>query len=161
MTIRAGDKIPFIDLWVMGKNGPQTITTSEIFTDRCVVLFALPGAYTPTCSVAHLPGFVALHKELKAAGVDQIACLSVNDAYVMDAWGKAQSVDDEILMLADGNGEFTHAVGLEIDRRASGMGTRSQRYAMIVNDGIVSHISVEKPGAFDISDAKSILDKLL
>ncbi len=160
MTISTGDKIPAIELAVMGQDGPEPINTHDIFNGKKVILFALPGAFTPTCSAAHVPGFIVFYDQIKAKGVDTIACLSVNDAWVMDAWGQAQNVGDKILMLGDGNGDFTRAVGLEIDRTASYMGIRSQRYAIIVEDGVVKHLNLEQPGAFEISDAESML-KLL
>jgi peroxiredoxin len=160
MTISIGDKLPAIELSVMTDDGPKPINTENIFNDKKVVLFALPGAFTPTCSAAHVPGFVVFHDVIKAKGVDTIACLSVNDAYVMGAWGEAQNVGDNILMLGDGNGDFTRAIGLEIDRTASHMGIRSQRYAMIVEDGIVTHLNVEVAPQFEVSDAETML-KLL
>jgi peroxiredoxin (alkyl hydroperoxide reductase subunit C) len=160
MTINTGDKLPAIKLTVMGKQGPEAITTDDIFGGKKVVLFALPGAYTPTCSAAHLPGYLASHDAIKAKGVDSIACLAVNDAYVMGAWGEAQNVGDKILMLADGNADFTRAIGLEIDRSASDMGMRSQRYAMIVEDGIVTHLNIEIAPQFEVSDAETILNLL-
>ena len=160
MTISTGDKLPTINLAVMGKQGPEAITTDDIFSGKKVVLFALPGAFTPTCSAAHLPGYLISHDAIKARGVDTIACLAVNDAYVMDAWGQAQNVGEKVMMLADGNGEFTRAIDLEIDRTAAYMGTRSQRYAMIVEDGIVTHLNVEIAPHFEISDAETILTLL-
>ena len=160
MTISTGDKLPAIKMAVMGIQGPEAITTNDIFSGKKVVLFALPGAFTPTCSAAHLPGYLASHDAIKAKGVDTIACLAVNDAYVMGAWGQAQNVGDKILMLADGNSDFTHAIGLEIDRTAAYMGTRSQRYAMIVEDGIVTHLNVEVAPQFEVSDAETMLNLL-
>lgn len=160
MSISVGDKIPAIELAVMGKDGPESINTRQIFNGKKVVLFALPGAFTPTCSTAHVPGFVVFNDAIRAKGVDTIACLSVNDAYVMGAWGQAQNVGDNILMLGDGNGDFTQAVGLSIDGTKSNMGIRSQRYAMIVEDGVVTHLNIETPPEFKVSDAESIL-KLL
>jgi peroxiredoxin len=160
MSISVGDKIPAIELAVMGKDGPESINTRQIFSGKKVVLFALPGAFTPTCSAAHVPGFVVFNDAIRAKGVDTIACLSVNDAYVMGAWGQAQNVGDNILMLGDGNGDFTQAVGLSIDGTESNMGIRSQRYAMIVEDGVVTHLNIETPPEFKVSDAESIL-KLL
>jgi peroxiredoxin len=160
MSISVGDKIPAIELAVMGKDGPESINTRQIFNGKKVVLFALPGAFTPTCSTAHVPGFVVFNDAIRAKGVDTIACLSVNDAYVMGAWGQAQNVGDNILMLGDGNGDFTQAVGLSTDGTESNMGIRSQRYAMIVEDGVVTHLNIETPPEFKVSDAESIL-KLL
>ena len=159
MTISAGDKIPSATLQTMGENGPSPITTDDIFSGKKVVLFAVPGAFTPGCSMTHLPGFVVNADKIKAAGVDTIACLSVNDAFVMDAWGKAQNAE-EILMLADGNGDFTTALGLELDGTGFGMGLRSQRYAMIVEDGTVSLLNVEPGAGIEVSDADTILAAL-
>jgi len=159
MTITAGDRIPAATLQTMGENGPAPITTDEIFAGKKVVLFAVPGAFTPGCSMTHLPGYVVNADKLKAAGVDTIACLSVNDAFVMDAWGKAQNAE-EILMLADGNGDFTTTLGLELDGTSFGMGLRSQRYAMVVDDGVVSVLNVESGPGVDVSAAEIILEAL-
>lgn len=160
MTIKVGERIPSVSIAHMTSDGVSEVSTDEIFAGKKVVLFALPGAYTPTCSATHLPGYVVNHDAIKGKGVDTIACLSVNDAFVMDAWGKAQNVDDNIIMLADGSGTFTEAVGLELDLTANNMGVRSQRYAMVVEDQVVTHINVEEGGAFKVSDAETIL-KLL
>ena len=160
MAIQVGDRIPEAVISTMGEDGEIKLGTDEIFSGKKVVLFALPGAFTPTCSAAHLPGFVARHDEIKAKGVDTIACLSVNDHFVMKAWGEDQNVEDNILMLADGNGSFTQALGLEIDRTAANMGIRSQRYAMIVDDGVVTHLNVEVAPKFEVSDAETILGLL-
>ena len=160
MSITAGDRIPSLELGIMGNEGPTGIHTDQVFLDKKVVLFALPGAYTPTCSAAHLPGYVVHAEAILARGVDTIACLAVNDPYVMDAWGKEQNVGERILMLADGNAEFTRATGLGIDRTASHMGFRSQRYAMIVDNGIVTELKLEVPFEFEVSDAETILDLL-
>ena len=158
MTIKIGDKIPNITLRIMGQDGnPTTMTTEEVFKGKRVVLFALPGAFTRTCSKAHLPGFVVNADAIKKKNVDQIVCLSVNDAYVMDAWGKNQNVDDNILMLADGSAEFTKAIGMDEDRTTTGMGIRSRRYAMLVEDGVVKLLNVEAPGEFKVSSAEAIL----
>ena len=159
MSINVGDKIPEATLHVMGENGPAGITTSEIFAGKKVVLFAVPGAFTPGCSMTHLPGYVVNADKLKEKGVDTIACLSVNDAFVMDAWGKAQNAE-HILMLADGNGDFTAQLGLELDGRGFGLGTRSQRYAMIVEDGVVKVLNVEEGPGVDVSAAETILAAL-
>jgi peroxiredoxin len=140
----------------MGKDGPVELSSEELFGGKKVILFALPGAFTPTCSKAHLPGFVANADNIKAKGVDDIVCLSVNDAWVMDAWGKDQNAD-EIHMVADGSANFTQAVGLELDRTAGGMGIRSQRYAMIIEDGVVTALNVEDPGKLEKSSAEAIL----
>jgi peroxiredoxin len=159
MTIKVGEKIPNVTLRYMGKDGkPVTVTTDELFKGKRVVLFALPGAFTPTCSKAHLPGFIVKADAIKQKHVDQIVCLSVNDAFVMDAWGKNQNVDDNILMLADGSAEFTKAVGLDDDRTSTGMGVRSRRYSMLVEDGVVKVLNVEQPGEFKVSDAETILN---
>jgi peroxiredoxin len=143
----------------MGENGPEGISTESIFSGRKVVLFAVPGAFTPGCSMTHLPGYVVNADKILAAGVDSIACLSVNDAFVMDAWGKAQNAE-HILMLADGNGDFTQALGLELDGRGFGMGLRSQRYAMVVEDGVVTTLNVEQGPGVDVSSAETILAAL-
>jgi glutaredoxin/glutathione-dependent peroxiredoxin len=160
MTIKVGDRIPSASLKHMTADGMQTITTDQLFKGKKVVLFALPGAFTPTCSAKHLPGFVQNADQIKAKGVDTIACLSVNDAFVMNAWGKDQKVDDKVLMLADGNADFSKAVGLSSDFAQHGMGVRSQRYAMVVQDGVVKALNVEAPGAFEVSSAESILKAL-
>jgi peroxiredoxin len=159
MTIQVGERIPDLTLNRMGDKGPEPITTREIFAAKKVVLFALPGAFTPTCSKAHLPGYVAHAAELKAKGIDTIACLSVNDAWVMDAWGKAHNAG-EILMLADGSAVLTRALGLELDLTERGFGLRSERYAMVVDNGVVTHLKREAPRKFEVSDAVTIL-KLL
>ena len=161
MSIKVGDKLPSADLFVMGEDGrPRKIGVSELFAGKKVVLFALPGAFTPTCSATHLPGYVVHADEIKAKGVDSIVCLSVNDAFVMDAWGKVQNVDDRIAMVADGNGDFTRAIGLEMDGSGFGLGLRSQRYAMIVENGVVKLLNVEAPRAFEVSSAEAILQHL-
>ena len=158
--IKVGDRIPSVKLKHMTSDGPKDITSDEIFKGKKVVLFALPGAFTPTCSAKHLPGFVTKASDLKAKGVDTIACLSVNDAFVMNAWGKDQKVEDKVLMLADGNGDFTKAMGLELDASRFGMGPRSQRYAMIVDNGVVKELNVEEGGAFSVSSAEHVLKQL-
>jgi glutaredoxin/glutathione-dependent peroxiredoxin len=160
MAIKVGDHVPAAKLQVKTKDGVQTKTTDEIFKGKKVVLFALPGAFTPTCSAKHLPGYVNNYQSLKSKGIDAVACLSVNDAFVMDAWGKDQGVEGKVMMLADGNGEFTKAVGLSMDATGYGMGTRSQRYAMVVDNGVVKALNVEAPGAFEVSSAESILRAL-
>ena len=160
MAIKVGDKVPAAKLQIKTKDGVQTKTTDELFGGKKVVLFALPGAFTPTCSAKHLPGFVNNFQAIKAKGVDAIACLSVNDAFVMDAWGKDQSVEDKVMMLADGNGDFTKAVGLTMDGTGYGMGLRSQRYAMVIDNGVVKTLNVEAPGAFEVSSAESVLKAL-
>jgi peroxiredoxin len=160
MAIQVGDKVPSVNLQHMGADGVETISSDDLFAGKKVVLFALPGAFTPTCSAAHLPGYVVASDDLSAKGVDRIVCLSVNDAFVMDAWGKQHNADDRVMMLADGSGHFTTAVGLELDLDAAGMGLRSQRYAMVVNDGVVEVLNVEAPKAFEVSDAQTILSSL-
>ncbi len=160
MTIQVGDKIPSGTLQHMTDSGPEAITTEAVFAGKKVVLFALPGAFTPTCSAKHLPGFVNKADEIKAKGVDTIACLSVNDAFVMGAWGKDQGVGDKVLMLADGSAELTKAMGLELDLIERGLGLRSDRYAMIVEDGVVTLLNREEPGSFDVSSAETILAAL-
>jgi peroxiredoxin len=158
--IKVGDKIPASKLLHMTKDGIKPITSDELFNGKKVVVFALPGAFTPTCSAKHLPGFVTNFDQLKAKGVDTIACVSVNDAFVMDAWGKNQNAGDKVMMLADGNAEFTDKMGLSFDASGFGMGKRSQRYAMVVDNGTVKALNVEKPGAFDVSSAEAILKAL-
>lgn len=159
MAISIGDRIPDVVMNEMGSDGPVELTSEALFGGKKVVLFALPGAFTPTCSASHLPGFVANADKIKAEGVDDVVCLSVNDAWVMDAWGKAQNAD-EIHMVADGSANFTQAVGLELDNTARGMGIRSQRYAMIVDDGVVTALNVEEPRKFEVSSAEKILELL-
>ena len=160
MAIKVGEKIPDVRLKAATGEGMRDITTAEIFGGKRVVLFALPGAFTPTCSAKHLPGFIEKAVEIKAKGIDTIACLSVNDAFVMDAWGKAHGAGDAVLMLADGNGDFSKAVGLDFDGSNFGMGTRSQRYAVVVEDGVVKKLAVEKPMKFEVSSAEAILEAL-
>jgi glutaredoxin/glutathione-dependent peroxiredoxin len=160
MTIKVGDKIPSVKLRTMTAEGPKDVSTDEIFKGKKVVLFALPGAFTPTCSAKHLPGFVQNADAIRKKGVDTIACLSVNDPFVMGAWGKDQKVGDKVLMLADGNGEFTKAIGLETDTSAYGMGRRSQRYAMVVQSGVVKALNVERPGSFEVSSAEAVMKAL-
>ena len=160
MAIKVGDKIPSATLRYMNDQGMQSITTDELFKGKRVVLFALPGAFTPTCSAKHLPGFVTNADTIRKKGIDTIACLSVNDAFVMNAWGKDQKAGDKVMMLADGNGEFSKAVGLTMDGTGYGMGTRSARYAMVVDDGVVKKLNVEAPGAFEVSSAEAIMKDL-
>ncbi len=160
MTIKVGDKIPSATLMQMKDGGPKPVKTDELFAGKKVVLFALPGAFTPTCSAKHLPGFIQNADALKKKGVDAVACLSVNDAFVMGAWGEQQKAGDKIMMLADGNGDFTRAVGLELDGSRFGMGKRSQRYAMIVDNGVVKTLNVEEGGAFSVSSAEHVLSQL-
>jgi glutaredoxin/glutathione-dependent peroxiredoxin len=144
----------------MTKDGPQKITTDELFKGKTVVFFSVPGAFTPTCDAKHLPGFVELADKIKAKGVDTIACTAVNDVFVMNAWGKSSNVGDKILMLADGNGEYAKALGLELNASGFGMGTRGQRFALIVKDGTAQHVNVEAPGEFKVSAADYVLKQL-
>ena len=160
MAIKDGDRMPAGTFKVMSNDGPQEMTTDQLFKGKKVVLFSVPGAFTPTCDAKHLPGFVEKAADIKAKGVDTIACLSVNDAFVMDAWGKDQKVGDSVLMLADGNAEFSKAVGLTMDGTGYGMGLRASRYAMVVKDGMVKALNVEAPGAFEVSSADAILKVL-
>jgi peroxiredoxin len=160
MAIKVGDKIPSVKLKTMADGQMKDVTTDEIFKGRKVVLFAVPGAFTPTCSAKHLPGFVDKAREIKARGVDTIACMSVNDAFVMSAWAKDRGVGDKILMLADGNADLARALGLEMDGTGIGFGVRSQRFALVAQDGVVKHLAVEKPMKFEVSDADSILKAL-
>ncbi len=159
MQISEGDTIPQCKISKAGESGPEPVETRDFFSGRTVALFAVPGAFTPTCSAKHLPGFADKAGELKAKGVDEIACISVNDPFVMGAWQKADGSDD-VTMLADGNGEFAEAVGLSTDSRAFGMGKRSQRYSMLVVDGKVRKLNVEKPGDFSVSSAEHMLGQL-
>jgi peroxiredoxin (alkyl hydroperoxide reductase subunit C) len=156
--IKVGDKIPSARVKHMTANGPAEISTDELFKGKTVVVFGLPGAFTPTCSAKHVPGYLAKAADLKAKGVDTIACLSVNDAFVMGAWGKDQRVEDKILMLADGSAALTKALGLDLDLTPHGMGVRSKRFAMVVKDGVVKHIAIEEnPGALDVSAAEKVM----
>tara|TARA_X000001036_G_scaffold325723_1_gene304294 strand:- start:336 stop:815 length:480 start_codon:yes stop_codon:yes gene_type:complete len=156
MTVETGNRIPDCTVHVMGENGPSETSTAEIFSGKKVVLFAVPGAFTPGCSMTHLPGYVSSAGDIKSKGVDTIICMAVNDAFVMDAWGKAHDAS-AIMMLADGNGDFTSSLGLELDGTGFGLGKRSQRFAMIVQDGVVEHLNVEEGPGIDVSSAESIL----
>ncbi|MEE9273666.1 MAG: peroxiredoxin [Robiginitomaculum sp.] len=160
MSIQKGGKLPAANFLVMGSDGPESKSTQDIFAGKKVALFALPGAFTPTCSATHLPGYVENADALRAKGIDTIVCLSVNDVFVMHAWGQAHTVGNDVMMLADGNGDFTNAVGLEMDGSGFGMGLRSQRYAMVVDDGVVSTVYVETPGEFEVSSADYMLKNL-
>jgi peroxiredoxin len=160
MTIKVGDKLPAATFSAGTAEGPRPMSTDDIFAGKKVALFAVPGAFTPTCSAKHLPGFKDHVADFQAKGVDTIACVSVNDAFVMKAWGESQSVGDSILMLGDGNGDFTKAIGLEMDGSKFGMGQRSQRYSMIVEDGVVKELNVEAPGEFKVSAADYMLAQL-
>ena len=158
--IKVGDKIPSATLMQMKDGGPKPVSTDQLFAGKKVALFALPGAFTPTCSAKHLPGFIKHSEALRAKGIDAVACVSVNDAFVMGAWGEQQKAGDTVMMLADGNGDFTRAVGLEMDGTKFGMGKRSQRYSMIVDNGVVKELNVEAPGAFEVSSAEHMLGQL-
>ncbi len=160
MTIKAGDKMPSGSFGVMTDKGPGSITTDELFKGKKVVLFSVPGAFTPTCSAKHLPGFVDKAGDIKAKGVDTIACLAVNDAFVMGAWGKHAGVGDKVLMIADGNATYTKALGLELDASGFGMGTRGQRFALVVVDGVVKNVFIEAPMEFKVSAAENVLANL-
>ena len=160
MAIKSGEKMPEGAFTHMTKDGPQKITTEQLFNGKTVVLFSVPGAFTPTCDAKHLPGFVDLADQIKAKGVDTIACTAVNDVFVMNAWGKHGNVGDKILMLADGNGAYVKALGLEFDGSKFGMGTRGQRFAIIVKNGVASSVHVEAPGEFKVSSADSVLKQL-
>ena len=160
MALRVGDRIPDIDLMQPTEDGPAPVSRAELFGGKKVVLFAVPGAFTPTCSAQHMPSFLNNAEAIRSKGVDTIACISVNDVFVMNAWGKAQNVGDQIVMLADGSAAWSKAAGLDWDLGGLGLGVRSQRYAMIIDDGTVSHIAVEQGGAFDVSSGESILAAL-
>ena len=160
MAIEIGDKLPECTLKVATSDGPQDRTTDEIFAGKKVVLFAVPGAFTPLCSARHLPGYVQSAKEIKARGVDTIVCLAVNDAFVMGAWGEAQGAGEQVMMAADGSAEFTKALGLDFDASQFGMGVRAQRFAAIIDDGVVTTLNVEAPMKFEVSDADTILAAL-
>ncbi len=156
MTIQIGDRIPDSTLMIMTDGKPEPVTTADLFGGKKVVLFSVPGAFTPTCSVKHLPSFVDHVEEIQGKGVDTIACMAVNDVFVMHAWGESANAD-KIAMLADGNGEFTKSLGLELDASSFGMGERSQRFALIADDGVVSHLFIEAPGEYRVSAAEHVL----
>lgn len=160
MAIQAGDKMPAGVFGIMTETGPGAISTDDLFSGKKVVLFSVPGAFTPTCSNNHLPGFVDHADALLAKGVDTIACTAVNDVFVMHAWGKDRGVADKVMMLADGNGDYVKALGLELDATGFGMGLRGERFALIVDDGVATHVAVEAPGQFEVSSADAIIDKL-
>lgn len=160
MTIQVGAKIPAVKVKVVRADGTKEANTAELFAGKKAVLFAVPGAFTPLCSAQHLPGFVTKADEMRKKGVDEIFCLSVNDGWVMDAWGKDRAALGKVTLIADGSGEFTKAVGLELDATGAGLGIRSQRYAAIVEDGVVKHLAVEKPMKFEVSSAEAILQQL-
>jgi len=160
MTIKPGDRLPAVDFTVTTADGPQKMAADVIFSGRKVVLFGLPGAFTPTCNMNHLPGFLLAYDDIKAQGVDIIACTAVNDIHVMKAWGKATESEGKIMMLADGNGEFARATGLEVDLSVAGMGHRSKRYSMIVEDGVVKTLNVETERGVNVSGAETIMQQL-
>jgi peroxiredoxin len=160
MTIKVGDAMPEGKFTRMTGDGPQKLASEELFKGKTVVLFSVPGAFTPTCDAKHLPGFIELADEIKSKGVDTIACTAVNDVFVMNAWGKAAGVGDKILMLADGNAEYVRALGLELDATGYGMGVRGQRFAIIVKDGVAARVNVEAPGEFKVSAAGYVLAQL-
>jgi peroxiredoxin len=160
MTIKVGDKIPQSTLKFLSPEGPKEISSDELFGGKKVALFAVPGAFTPTCSQRHLPGYVDKAAALKAKGVDTVACVSVNDAFVMGAWGKDQKTEGKVMMLADGSGDFTRAVDLELDLTKGGLGKRSQRYSMLVDNGVVKALHIEAAGKFEVSDAETMLKDL-
>ena len=160
MKIQVGDRVPDARLHFFGEKAPEAVQTGELFAGNRSVLFALPGAFTPTCSRAHLPGYIEHADEIRSRDVELIACLSVNDAWVMDAWGKAHNAGEKVMMLADGNAEFSIAIGLQSDMQGAGFGTRSLRYAMILDNGVVTHLNVEEPRKFEVSDAQTIIQLL-
>ena len=159
MTIQVGDKMPEGKFAYMSDNGPADVSTSELFNGKKVVLFAVPGAFTPTCSESHLPGFVVAVDDIKAKGVDTVACMTVNDVFVVDAWSKTQNAE-HLMMLADGSADYASALGLTLDLTARGLGMRSDRFAMIIDDGVVTHLAREEPGKMDVSSAESIMKAL-
>ena len=160
MTIKAGERMPSGTLKTMTKDGPKDVKTDELFQGKKVVLFSVPGAFTPTCDAKHLPGFVQLADQLKAKGVDTIACMAVNDVFVMNAWGKSSNVGEKILMLADGNGTYAKALGLELDATGFGMGVRGKRFAIVVDNGVAKNVDVEEAGQFKVSAAEHVLSQL-
>jgi glutaredoxin/glutathione-dependent peroxiredoxin len=160
MSIKAGDRLPEGKFKVMTESGPKDLTTAELFNGKKVVLFSVPGAFTPTCDAKHLPGFLQQADALRAKGIDTIACMAVNDVFVMNAWGKASNVGGKVLMLADGNGDYSRALGLELDGKGFGMGMRGQRFAVVVDNGVAKHVNVEAPGQFKVSAADFVLAQL-
>ncbi len=160
MAIEVGGKIPPVKVKVVSKDGTKEANSAELFAGKKVVLFAVPGAFTPLCSAQHLPGFVSKVDEMKKKGVDEVFCLSVNDGWVMDAWGKDRAATGKVTLIADGSGEFTKAMGLELDASGAGLGIRSQRYAAVIEDGVIRHLAVEKPMKFEVSSAEAVLQAL-
>ena len=160
MTIKAGERMPAGKFKLMGESGPQDLTTAQLFDGKRVVLFSVPGAFTPTCNAKHLPGFVNQAAAMHAKGIDTIACMAVNDVFVMNAWGKSANAGDAVLMLADGNGEYARALGLELDATGFGMGKRGQRFAIVVDNGVATKVNVEAPGEFKVSAAEYVLGQL-
>ena len=160
MPIQVGDKIPDVTVMTMTAEGPKPVKTGELFAGKKVALFSVPGAFTPTCSAKHLPGFVEKASDIRGKGVDEIVCIAVNDAFVMGAWGKSANADGKVTMIGDGNGDPTKALGLEMDGSGFGLGMRGQRFSMIVDDGKVTHLNVEAPGAFEVSSAEYMLNQL-
>jgi peroxiredoxin len=160
MSINVGDRLPKATLIKATADGPQPVDSEEYFAGRRVAVFSVPGAFTPTCSARHLPGFVDKAEEIRGKGIDEVACVSVNDAFVMQAWGEQAGADGKVTMLADGNGDFAQAVGLTMDGSKFGMGTRGQRWSAIVNDGVVEQLNVEEPGAFNVSSADYMMERL-
>ncbi|MCC5794215.1 MAG: peroxiredoxin [Chromatiales bacterium] len=160
MTIKEGDRMPEGKFGIMTREGPGSISTQELFSGKKVILFSVPGAFTPTCSQSHLPGYIQNADSLKGKGVDTIACMAVNDVFVMDAWGRERGADEKVLMLADGNGDYTRALGLELDATGFGMGKRSQRFSVVVEDGVVTRLNVEAPAEFKVSTAECVLGQL-
>jgi peroxiredoxin len=160
MAVRVGDKLPDANLAMMTAEGPKTVSTRELFRGKRTALFAIPGAFTPTCSAKHLPGFIANAASLKAKGVDQIVCLGANDVFVMAAWGKEKGAEGKVLMLADGSNEFTKKIGMEFDLTAKGLGLRTQRYSMLIDDGVVEKLNVDEGGQLKVSDAETLLKQL-
>lgn len=160
MSINVGDKVPNINFTTMTAEGPSPVSYDDLFAGKRVALFSVPGAFTPTCSLQHLPGFIEKASELTAKGIDTIACMAVNDVFVMDAWGKSQDAGDKVLMLADGNSEFTSALGLDLDATGFGMGTRGQRFSLVINDGTVEVVNIEDGGEFRVSSCDYMIDQL-
>jgi len=160
MTIKAGERMPAGKFKLMGESGPQDLTTAQLFDGKRVVLFSVPGAFTPTCNAKHLPGFVNQAAAMRAKGIDTIACMAVNDVFVMNAWGKSASAGEAVMMLADGNGEYARALGLELDATGFGMGKRGQRFAIVVDNGVATKVNVEAPGEFKVSAAEYVLGQL-